>query len=335
MNAAVMSARSGLLEAARARREEQLLSVLEPIARIARRNGFTSHEAIRLFREAFLSATRADTSIRDPNSEAKLAIEAEITRSSIQQSAAAKEVRDGFILADRTAKLIATRVANAWSNDPRCSAPYGAALPLKYERDSRSAERVFERPTFSELVKEVAPDADPAAVAYSLTEVGMATWSGDGLDEINLAPEFTSIQDHGTDSTFWYVMNTLSGLAHTLATNAYGLYQAPRLCERRAVSDRVVDEETLVAVNELVRSKLIGVLDSALGDLERPREGEEAIPESASKFRMSVGVYVMADGIDHSRPELNSVNVRRVRTIDLASPNAARESALAVRPDDD
>jgi hypothetical protein len=106
------------------------------------------------------------------------------------------------------------------------------------------------------------------------------------------------------------------------------------LVERRAVSDRVVDEQTLVEINELLRSKLIGVLDSALGDLERPREGEEAVPETASKFRMSVGVYVMADGIDHSRPQPRRSPVLRVRTIDLASPNAARESAQDVLSDD-
>lgn len=334
MNTSVLSARSGVPEADKARREEQLLSVLEPIARIARRNGFTSNEAIRLFREAFISATRADTSIRASNTNAKVAIEAELARSSVEQSASAKAARDHFIRADRDAKLVATRVANAWSNDPRCSAPYGAALPLKYVRDPRSIDRASERPSFSELVNEVEPKADPAAVVASLIEVGMATWSGDALDEINLAPEFTSILDHGTDSTFWYVTNTLSGLAHTLATNAYGLYPAPRLCERRAVSDRAVDEEALVAINEILRSKLIGVLDSALGDLERPREGEEAVPESAAKFRMSVGVYVMADGIDHTRPQPKNTPVRRVRTIDLASPNAARQSAESVASDD-
>lgn len=335
MNASVMSAGSGLSDAARARREEQLLSVLEPIARIARRNGFTSHEAIALFREAFISATRADTSIRAPITNARVAIDADVTRSAVEQATAAKDTRDRFIRADRDAKLIATKVANAWSNDPRCSAPYGAALPLKFVRDANSVGRIAERPSFSELVKEVEPNADPARVAASLTEVGMATWSGEALDEINLAPEFTSILDHGTDSTFWYVTNTLSGLAHTLATNAYGLYPSPRLCERRAVSDRVVDQETLIAVNEVLRPKLIGVLDSALGDLERPRESEDAAPESANRFRMSVGVYVMADGIDHSRPQLKNTPVRRVRTIDLASPNAARESSESQLPDDD
>jgi hypothetical protein len=50
---------------------------------------------------------------------------------------------------------------------------------------------------------------------------------------------------------------------------------------------------------------------------------------------MSVGVYVMADGIDHTRPQLKNTPVRRVRTIDLASPNAARESSENQFPDDD
>jgi hypothetical protein len=335
MNASVLSVADGLSPAAQARRDEQLLSVLEPLARIARRNGFNSAAAIALFREAFISATRADTSIRAPNSDARVAVEAEVTRSAVEQSAAAKDARDRFIQADRAAKLIATKVANAWTNDQRCSAPYGAALPLRFARDPHARGTSSERPTFSELVKEVEPSADPLAVASSLTEVGMAAWSGDSSDDISLAPEFTSILDHGTDSTFWYVTNTLSGLAHTLATNAYGLYVSPRLCERRAVSDRVVDQNTLIEVNELLRAKLIGVLDSALGDLERPRESEEFAPVSANRFRMSVGVYVMADGIDRDRPPLKNTSVKHVRTIDLASPNAARDSIELERADDE
>lgn len=316
-----------LSERAQARTHAQLLSVLEPIARIARRNGFATHEAVALFREAMYTATIADTTITEPSTPARQAIASGLTRGDVEQIHASREHRAQFIRAALDAKNVANRVASMWASDSRFAAPYSAALPLAYSPDTSKASQFRDRPTFTELVKEVEPNADPASVLASLTELGMAMWAGDDNDELTLAPNFSSILDHGSDSTFWYVTSTLSGLAHTLATNAYDLYPSPKLCERRAVSDRLVDEQALRTINELLRPRLVEFLDSALSVLERPLDDDEqaAAPESAKHYRMSVAAFVIADGADDGRVQPKAASTRRIKTIDLASPNAAME----------
>lgn len=307
---------------ARALRQEQLLAVLEPIARVARRNDFSVAEVMSLMREALLSATRAETP-KSPSTLARSSVESGLTRSDIRSVTELKEERDRYVLAERRRKRIAGRVAEIWTTHPRCSAPYGCGLPLPVEARGPRPEGYEGRLTFEDVVRMVDREIDPSEVLSTMMEAGTASWTSDSQESVSISAEFALILGQGGDPTFSYVTSTLSGIAKTLATNAYGLYSGPKLFERRAISDRLVDEPGLLEVNERLRARLSSTLESFTSDLEKPDPTAEDRPLGGETFRACIGFYVMAENSD--MPIVHDIQntKRRSKTIDLAMPNAA------------
>lgn len=305
---------------ARALRQDQLFAVLEPIARVARLNGFSIAEVMALMREAFLSATRAETP-ESPSTQARSSIESGLTRSDIQSITALKEERDRYVLAERRRKRVAGRVAEIWTTHPRCSAPYGCGLPLPVGAHTPRAESHEGRLTFEDLVRMVDREIDPSEVLATMMEAGSASWADDEQTSVSVSAEFALILGQGGDPTFSYVTSTLSGIAKTLATNAYGLYSGPKLFERRAISDRIVDELGLLEVNERLRARLSSSLESFSADLEKPDPTAEDRAIGEDSYRACIGFYVMAERSDMPLVHDISNTKRRSKTIDLAMPN--------------
>jgi hypothetical protein len=301
-------------------REEHLLAVLEPIARLARANGFASSDLLRLFRESILAAAEAGSTAEAP-SPARLSIESGLNRSDVQSLIANRDVRRAQVLAERRLKQIASRVVSEWTTNPRTSAPYGCALPLRIERANAESHGRNDRLTFTEVVRIVEPSADPDEVLAALVDAGTANWESESHDVVALAPEFASVLEQGDDATFWYVTSTLAGIARTLATNAYGVYPGPRLFERRAVADRFVDQAALVNLNERVVGRLSTALESITTELDKTDPEDFVAVENGPAFRACIGMYVMAEEGDRPLPGTTSKR-RAIQTIDLASPTA-------------
>jgi hypothetical protein len=301
-------------------REEQLLAVLEPVARLARSNGFSSSDLLRLFRESILAATEASSTSESP-SVARLSIESGLNRSDVQSLLAGRDVRRAQVLAERRLKQIASRVVTEWTTNPRTSAPYGCALPLRVSRANSVTPADSDRLTFAELVQAVEPSANSTDVLAALVDSGTATWESEANDVVALLPEFASVLEQGDDATFWYVTSTLAGIARTLGTNAYGLYPGPKLFERRAVADRFVDQAALVNLNERVVSRLSTALESITTELDKAEPEDFVAAENGPAFRACIGMYVMAEEGDRPLPGTTPKR-RAVQTIDLASPNA-------------
>jgi hypothetical protein len=312
-------------ERARAVRQEQLLAVLDPIARLARHAGLTSNEFMSLVRESMLAATKAPESEESTASITRMALQSGLTRSEVGSVLSLREDREQKVLADRQIKQVADRVATAWMSDPRYSAPYGCAMTLPVRRDALSSGGSKDKFSFTDLVIGVTPNADVEVVLQTLIDAGTVSWTSEAQTHVSLSPEFVSVLEQGDDTTFWYVTSTIAGVARTLVTNAYELYPGPKLFERRAVADRLVDEPGLAAVTERMRGRLSSALESMTADLNRHEVDVEDEVASTGGLRASIGLYVMAEATDRPLPKAPGAKKRTIRTIDLASPTASSD----------
>jgi len=320
-------------------RLEQLLAVLDPVIRIAVKNGIDPGEFLALAREAVIDVAHDHSSSLGVDAHiARLAIDSGLTQSEVRSALAAKKRREEVTEARRRMEETVTRVATVWTSDMRFSGPYGTALQLRIaslppkggtatpasepsavtaapSESERGSGSLTEGATLEQLVYAVDPSANVEDVLFAMLDRGAVAWANEDQNSVVLSIGFHPVLEQGADPTFEYVTQTLAGLGRTLATNAYGLYTAPKLFERRAIGDRVLDERALRQVNEVLRSKLSTVLESVVDDLDAPKTSIE----SAAEGRCSVGVYVMAEPLSsRARPQKRSY----VREIDLSSSNA-------------
>lgn len=162
-----------------------------------------------------------------------------------------------------------TEVLHLWHTDPKYQGPYGVPLELDFVRPGAN--------TFSELVKRVNPESDPALILDELLRAGVVTGSMErsvkALTRAYVVPEPMSA------AMLEHFGSTLSNLSSTLEFNI--TETGDKRLERSVFADRGLPESMVPKFDQFLRArvgKLIEDVDDWLGDVAKQEKAGSSSP---------------------------------------------------------
>ena len=255
--------------------------LLKPLVRLAVKNGLTFPDFSGVLKQAYVDvAARQMVAAGMAISEEGMSLIANINVGEVRDILRSP-IEPQFDQQHRQGSSIA-RLLSAWNNTPRYSGPYGVLLDLPFESSAdRSAKR--ER-SFSDLVRETAPDVSPRLLLDECLRIGCVISIGNGFYR---AVKRSHVPEPLSKQSIGHFAHVVHNVCETCERNLrVESAEGKGLFERRIFTDTRINSSDLKEFDSYVRTRGQQFAD----DIDNWLSTKTA-PDPMASIHTGIGVY--------------------------------------------
>lgn len=256
---------------------DSVQSMFRPIARMLARRGVGARTTTEIAKRAYVAATVDVLRERGlPVTTARLSVFTGLTHSEVDRI---QSIEAGPPQSQHETNTVLPALLSAWHEDPRYAIPFtGAPFELDFDGPSN-------RPTFTELVREVAPAHSPKELLAVLVRSGAARIN-DENGRIQAVSRALIAEPYSLEA-----VSRLEQMVRNLAETSYFNFQTADATQRRFNRNTIADfalhpeaEEKFRAVVQVEGQRFLEALDKWLKDQDRAPQSPKRVGVAVFHF---------------------------------------------------